>query len=1047
MHKQSAHFILTTLACLSLGSGSLEARVAESNGPLECSASGAPGAELGRAAAELGDSFCSVGCTSFSASPVPTLRAFRLTALASNLAESSACQVFAFSEDSSLSFEAGVNLFTAQNYFGSDLGTARMDMNDHTISIGAPGSLTVASSIILENANLSMSNTTVTLRGGEANWRGINSVSHYQSELDFNITDPESPRQPITTEMNLSGVVTLGLGSSVYANPTLELSGQFMELLGSPGSQMVFAGVTAEGKTSQATFILTNEANSWSLGTLIQGATLTVQNSGAFPAAGDANFIWSPSGTTSNLVFQLDPADTYTGSGDFIAAGGSGNGWNGSSGTLTVESGTVNLSGDMTLMNLVLRGGITQLSGTNSLQYLNITPGAELQAASTDNLFGEGGIYQYALFNGGTLHVVDAGRLTLTGVQSPTLSTGSVDTSFTVKTDLDATMNFYQLQIGSSSTLDIVGEGTALVQAVVFQNVGTPLTLNVNGLIGGDSFAVSSSSTYSNTIILNSANAFLGDNTLVQGNTILQIPAGASILGEVFVNTGATISGSGSINGSLLVIGTLAPGSSPTTLTVVGDVQLHSLSTFSEYIEPGAAADLIVSGDVVIHSGVTLQIAPLPDCYQQGGESYQFLTAGSLTGTFDQVDTGTVLLQESLAYSPTSITLTVTPVPLIELASGVNGDAVAANIDAVISSGNSSFCDLVASFFPLTASEIAYSLNQLQPAALKAFAITQENNAVKVMNTLELRFQRELDSAHCGDIKKKPFHVWVNGLGDSLYQSSTTYAKSSQVGYHESMGGICLGVDYHFAKYLYAGVVGAYTDSQIKWGNSEADQGKGFIQSGYTGLYFSAIGKMFYGNVAVMGSLSHYDAHRKINLMTPLMANSKHGGAGLLSHADTGINIGVGSLGRVNFTIRPFDSFDYISQTENSFKEKGASSSELGNLNLFVHKNNMVMLRNELGINFASCFCVRGSKWTISPKISWVREVRIKGAQLTANFVGRDEAFTVTGYFPDRSLVSPGVSITGNMMEDLLTISLYYNGEFKGNYSDHSYGGQVRFGF
>lgn len=32
-------------------------------------------------------------------------------------------------------------------------------------------------------------------------------------------------------------------------------------------------------------------------------------------------------------------------------------------------------------------------------------------------------------------------------------------------------------------------------------------------------------------------------------------------------------------------------------------------------------------------------------------------------------------------------------------------------------------------------------------------------------------------------------------------------------------------------------------------------------------------------------------------------------------------------------------------------------------------------------------------------------------------------------------------------MDDLVTVGLYYNGEFQGNYSDHSYGGQIRVGF
>ena len=83
----------------------------------------------------------------------------------------------------------------------------------------------------------------------------------------------------------------------------------------------------------------------------------------------------------------------------------------------------------------------------------------------------------------------------------------------------------------------------------------------------------------------------------------------------------------------------------------------------------------------------------------------------------------------------------------------------------------------------------------------------------------------------------------------------------------------------------------------------------------------------------------------------------------------------------------------------------------------------------------------------ISPKISWVREVRIKGAQSTVKFADTDASFTVTGLFPDRSLVAPGVSLTATSLKERLTVEVYYNGEFNGNYSDHSYGGQVRVGF
>jgi len=105
------------------------------------------------------------------------------------------------------------------------------------------------------------------------------------------------------------------------------------------------------------------------------------------------------------------------------------------------------------------------------------------------------------------------------------------------------------------------------------------------------------------------------------------------------------------------------------------------------------------------------------------------------------------------------------------------------------------------------------------------------------------------------------------------------------------------------------------------------------------------------------------------------------------------------------------------------------------------------MLRNELGLQFAGCLCWKGGKWTVEPKLSWVREVRIKGQQYTAAFADANVSFKVSGYFPDRSLISPGVALTGLMWEEKLALSLYYNGEFTHGYSDHNYGGQIRFGF
>ena len=156
-----------------------------------------------------------------------------------------------------------------------------------------------------------------------------------------------------------------------------------------------------------------------------------------------------------------------------------------------------------------------------------------------------------------------------------------------------------------------------------------------------------------------------------------------------------------------------------------------------------------------------------------------------------------------------------------------------------------------------------------------------------------------------------------------------------------------------------------------------------------------------------------------------------------MSHMDVGFNFGTKAI-----TLRPFDSFDYISQTENGFNETGA-----GAYNLYVKRFNAIFARNELGLQISTCLCSNTSKWTFAPKLSWVREVRIKGDDYSAKFLDTEAFFTVSGYFPDRSLFAPGVMISGSFWDDMLLFNLYYNGEYGNKYSDYNFGGQIRYGF
>ena len=345
---------------------------------------------------------------------------------------------------------------------------------------------------------------------------------------------------------------------------------------------------------------------------------------------------------------------------------------------------------------------------------------------------------------------------------------------------------------------------------------------------------------------------------------------------------------------------------------------------------------------------------------------------------------------------------------------------------------------------------MTYALNQLHPAQLKGMAISQENNAALVRESISQRMQMELDLSNClvsdnYDVKdnnccgknKKIMTSWISGIGESFGQNSENNHWGPLSGYRVNTGGFTAGMDGMFAEHFYAGALGGYTHSHLHWKDSK---GRGDINSGYAGLYLSALGlgKLFYGNASLIGSWSHYSADRHIKYgAVDLVAKNGHGGNQLLSHLDTGINFDY-----LGLTIRPFDSFDYITQIENGYQESNA-----GQWDLSVNKMNAIMIRNELGLELSKCYCIFKSKWIVSPKLSWVREARVKGDDFTVNFTQGGPSFQIGGYFPDRSLFAPGLSITGLVLQDTLTFDLHYNGEFTNGYSSNNYGGQVRYSF
>jgi autotransporter-associated beta strand protein len=610
---------------------------------------------------------------------------------------------------------------------------------------------------------------------------------------------------------------------------------------------------------------------------------------------------------------------------------------------------------------------------------------------------------------------------------------------------------------------NLTGSGTISLGGAQLTVGGDGNTKTFSGSISGTGSLVK---TGTGTLTLSGTNSYGGSTKVNAGALVV---TGSSSTSEFIVNSGGTLSGSGAVKpvtvssggtlkgtgtwGDVTNSGTLAPGNSIGTINITGNYTQATGSTLEIEISPTQSDKVIVSGNVTIQSGASVHL--IPDIGSYNSNSYTIIssTGGTVSGTFGSIYSDSPLVSGVLNYPAGQVVLTVNgkSISSITVTSGGNPAIVAEALDAIISRGSTAVNGIFSSLLGLsTPAQITQALNQMSPALYKGMTVVQENNIAKVEGALGMRWQARVDSqgcrpqAECAEgegcptscIESKPLEVWFSGLGDFLNQKPIFAEKSNQFGYRGNTGGFVTGLDYKIVGPLYAGVLGAYTHSHVRWTHN---QGSGDINTGYAGIYASAQSQSFYGNLSVIGGWGSYEGNR--NVIYPgvnATAHTRHPGLQIITHIDGGANFTVNQ----GVVIRPIEAFEYISQKEHGFVETGA-----GEYNLSAKSCVAQMIRNTLGVNASKCFTMTGSRWVVDLGMSWIYEARFKGKGYTAQFAGTGVNFTTYGYFPDRSLYSPTVSVSGWLLKDRLVVESYYQGEFGRKYNDQTIGLQAAYRF
>lgn len=987
---------------------------------------------------------------------------------------------------------AGVLEFTGANtYFG---GT--------TVSAGTlQGNTSSLVGLITNNSAIVFDQTT------NGNFTGIISGSG-------TVTKQNSGTVSIGLAQSYSGTTTVSAGtlralnlnvfpasSNYVVNGTLDLNGFSQQIASLSGSGTVSTGgggVLTIALNSDSTF----SGAITGIGGLAKEGPATLTLSGSASYAGATTILGTLRGGAAN-AFSVASNHSVGGTLDLGGFDQGIGGLNGSStGIVALGANTLTCLGfgaDTFFSGTITGvGGSFTLQSSNTLTFSSISPntysGLTTVASGTLALNKTPGINAI----GGDATVNSLGTLRLNASnQIPDTSALTVNGTFNLNNFAEAigslagsgsvTLGSGQLTTGASASTTFSGAISGVGGSLVKQGATTFILTGTNSYSGGTTVSAGTlqgnSSSLQGNILNNAALVFdqattgtyagvlTGNGTLTKQNSGDLIVSGASpaFTGTTAVSAGrlsvngslassamtvgasGTLGGTGTITAPITLNGTLAPGNSIGTITIVGDLVQTSGSTLEIEISPTDADRVNITGTYTIDPGARLLIIPEAGVYPS---SFTRIIVdappGALTGTFSTVEVTLPTFAVSVIYDVGAgdvILASISELPFSDVIMGGNAGAVATCLDTLAAPAGSDLEIVLAELRMIpTVEGLSEALALLQPSQFTALALAQENATLYTNDAIFYRLGQNTricprpcaktttksnrrrrsappETETCTAEKNRAF--WAAPYG----ALSTQRRQNQQPGFSTGTGGAVFGADFNPTDiWTFGGALG-YSYVDLDWKDS---RGHAAMQNGYGALYTSAVGKYAYFFGSAIGSYNHYNARRHIvfgdGLLTDINRNahSNHNGWQGSGHAQGGFFFGT------NLQFSPFARADYIFVHENSFNEHGANS-----LDLHVEKKNSDLLEVEAGIELSRCFTMSKNKVSPSLGLSVIREWRFMGSRYKSSFDASSCVMGTKGINPDRTLFSGELGLTILLPNENRTLSFDYQGKWGRHFQDN----------
>jgi len=919
--------------------------------------------------------------------------------------------------------------------------------DDNTLILAGTSAIT---GIVDASAHGVSTTNTLILGGTSSGQFDISSLGATGQYRGFDILQKNDPG--IWTFTGTNGAAQTWLVSGGGVEMAGRLSGS---LTASPGATGLDIEVLSGGGIfdSSGSAVLVNDSsrvvNSGSISSSADGAAAVVAN-GAGTSIINAGSIAATGGNAAAITINA-----LTGAASLTNERG---------GSITSAAGDAVQAGSN--VSIINSGFIAATSGNGA----GITIGAPTGPTTLQNKQG-GSIKSaagVAVQAGSNVSIVNAGFIAAEGATGTAVAIDASTGSASLTNEQGGSITSAggaAVQAGSNVSLYNAGTLIGNGAAVSFTGSNNRLTLDSGSQISGDLDGGSgsanalvlqgsgtlSSRTYGfSTLAMQgidwslSSSVQVGSSSAIESGTLRL--TGALTSPAITVAPGATLAGTGALNGALTVQGVIAPGvASTATTTGLQPLAIGTLSVTGSYIQTAGSRyeanvspqgiDLIsVDGTATLQGG-TVQ-ARLRAGLFTPSDTYKIIsTTSGLNGTFSGITTVNPFDSPSLVYDANNAYIHVQRG--FQFAGGTpNQIAVEAALDhgvAGIGAGalpTRDFLSVAGDLVNLEGSSAYAALDQLGAEAYTAFPNAHFEAARLGMDAIDTRLTVARTAGACAAGEATALSAsgeracsWISVLGST----GRTGGYDTWLSQQTRLAGVISGVDYRVAPQLTLGAAlvavhgNMSTDTLPVHGQFDSYQGA---------LYGSYVPGAYWLNATIGYARNDDEMKRSLFFTdTPRTALGNADGNQYFASLRNGVDLPIAKFG----VFTPFVALEMQSVESPGFTETGADS-----VNLSVSGNTTNSMRSLLGAQWRKDVDWLGRALSLNGQLAWAHQYGTQTQAINARFEGAsDSGFTVHGSGPARDMTQVGLGARVELGRQIHAF-FRYDGEFGGGGHTHA---------